>query len=178
MKAFGTGGVVVTAELSAGLVAIGLWQLREMGAVKLEEYHEKKLGLVSTHGVRVTVLGDAVEVGGVETRLLETLATWKKSRDGGVSAWDVANMVCRNGNGPHGTVIGIALDDAVALGYLDRVPSLEPTAERIASVEPTADELAAQWRDFRQGDEASMAKLLRSTTYDGIEAQARAAARR
>ena len=53
MKAFGTGAVVVTAELSAGLVAIGLWQLREMGAVKLEEYHAKKLGLVSTSGVRV-----------------------------------------------------------------------------------------------------------------------------
>ncbi len=187
MKAFGTGAVVVTAELSAGLLAIALWQLREMGAVRLEQYQAKKLGLISTSGVRVTLV-DNVETGGVERAVLATLGTWKKARDAGVSAWDVANMLCREGRDPDAAVIRFAIEDAVAGGCLQRVAQevsavrrltgtpgsvLQPVAERIAEVRPRADELAVQWREFRQGAEADMVKRLRSTTYDGIQVRAR-----
>ncbi|HZS13403.1 MAG TPA: hypothetical protein VFC09_02285 [Candidatus Dormibacteraeota bacterium] len=187
MKAFGTGAVVATDELAAGLVAIALWQLREMGAVTLEEYHTKKLGLISTNGVRITLLG-IPEVGGVEKAVLHTVASWKKSRDAGVSAWDAANMVCRNGRDPNGHVIRFAIDDAVEQGYLERVPQevstarrltgtpstvLQPVTEKLATLKDAADDLAVRWRDVRQGAESTMVKLLRSTTYDGIQAQAR-----
>lgn len=186
MKAFGTGAVVVTAELSAGLVAIALWQLREMGALRLEQYQSKKLGFISTSGVRATLVGDA-EVSGVEKAVLDTLRTWKKAREQGVSAWDVANMVCRDGKDPNATVIHLAIEDAIAAGCLQRVPTevsavgrltgkpqtvLQPVADRLAELKPRADELALQWREFRQGGEAEMVKLLRSTTYDGIQARA------
>lgn len=189
MKAFGTGAVVVTAELSAGLVAIALWQLREMGAVRLEAYHAKKLGFISTSGVRATLAGD-VEASGLEKAALDSLRTWKKARDQGVSAWDVANMVCREGRDPDGAVIHVAIEEAVAGGWLERVqqevsavgrlsgrPSsvVQPVADRLAELRPRADELALQWRDFRQGGEAEMARLLRSTTYDGIQVRVRRA---
>lgn len=186
MKAFGSGAVVRTAELSAGLVAIALWQLREMGAVRLEAYHAKKLGFISTSGARVTLIGDA-EVSGVEKAVLDAVKSWKKSRDQGVAAWDVANIVCRDGKEPNAAVIHFAIEDAVGGGYLQRVAKevstvrrltgtpatmLEPLPDRIAELKARADELAVQWRDFRQGSEAEMVKLLRSTTYDGIQVRA------
>jgi len=186
MKAFGTGAVVVTAELSAGLVAISLWQLRERGVVTLEQYQSKKLGFISTSGVRITLAGDG-EAAGVEKAVLDTLKTWKKARDQGVSAWDVANMVCRDGKDPNATVIHFAIEEAVAAGCLQRAPQevgavgrltgrpqavLQPVPERLAELKPRADELALQWREFRQGAEAEMVKLLRSTTYDGIQVRA------
>jgi len=180
MRAFGTGAVVVTGELAAGLVAIGLWQLRERGAVTLAAFSSKKLGFISTSGVRVTRTGDG-DFSGVEKRLLDVIDTWKKARTEGVSAWDVANMVCRDGDDPNYAVTKIAVDEAVSLGYLDRVAqgagksptTLEPQAERIATLQPDAETLAVSWREFRQGAEAEMVKLLRSTTYDGIEVRAR-----
>ena len=77
-------------------------------------------------------------------------------------------------------MIGIAIADAVSQGYLDRVaqpgtstPVLRAQAERVAALQPAADALALQWREFRQGGETDMAKLLRSTTYDGIEVRSR-----
>lgn len=185
MKAFGTGAVVVTAELSAGLVAIALWQLREMGVLTLEAYQSKKLGFISTSGVRAILTGDA-EASGVEKAVLDTLRTWKKARDQGVSAWDVANMLCREGKDPNAAVIHFAIEDAVAGGFLQRVPQevsavgrltgrpqtvLQPVPDRLAELKPRVDELALQWREFRQGAEADMVKLLRSTTYDGIQAR-------
>jgi hypothetical protein len=186
MKAFGTGAVVVTAELSAGLVAIALWQLREKGVLTLESYQAKKLGFISTSGVRATLVGDA-EVSGLERAVLDSLRTWKKAREQGVSAWDVANMVCREGKDPNSAVIKFAIEDAVSAGCLQRAPQevttvgrltgkpgtvLQPVADQLAELKPRADELSLQWRDFRQGAEADMAKLLRSTTYDGIQVRA------
>lgn len=186
MKAFATGAVVVTAELSAGLVAIALWQLREMGVVTLEQYQSKKLGFISTSGVRATLVGDA-EVCGVEKAVLDTIRARRKARDQGVSAWDVANLVCIDGKDPNATVIHFAIEDAVAAGCLQRIARevstvrrltgtpaavLEPVPDRLAELKPRADELALQWRDFRQGAEAEMVKLLRSTTYDGIQVRA------
>lgn len=183
MKAFGSGAVVVTGELSAGLVAIAVWQLREMGVVRLEQYQSKKLGFISTSGVRLTLTGDA-EVSGVEKAVLDTLRSWKKARDAGVSAWDVANMVCRDGKDPHATVIHFAIEDAVAAGCLQRVPQevstvgrltgkpgtvLQGVSDCLAELKPVADDLAVKWRDVRQGPEADMVKLLRSTTFDGIQ---------
>jgi len=82
----------------------------------------------------------------------------------------------------------MAIDEAVALGYLERSRSdagvigrlagkpktkLEPYPDRIAALKPAADALAIAWRDFRQGSEAELAKMLRSTTYEGIEVRVR-----
>jgi len=191
MRAFGTGQVVVTAELAGGLVAIGLWQLRERGAVTLDAYSGKKLGLIKVSGVRVRLsagAGDVVRTaGGVEQRLLEHLGKSRKARDGGETAWDIANIVCMDGKEPRNAVIGRAIDEAVALGYLDRVKGevgvigrlagrgsakLEPVDDRLATLAPAALKLAAQWRSFRER-EADLAKLLRSTTFEGIESRAR-----
>jgi len=185
MKAFGTGEVVVTKELSAGLVAIALWQLREQGAVTLEAYREKRLGLISVSGVRVRVVG-ALPARGVEKRVLDHLQSSRRAREGRETAFDVANLICRDGNDPRGTVIRYAIDDAVELGYLDRIKqdagvagrlagkstTLEPHADRIAALATTAQTLAERWRAFRT-DEEPLAKLLRSTTYDGIESRVR-----
>jgi hypothetical protein len=186
MKAFGTGAVVVTAELAGGLVAIALWQLREMGAVTLEAYSAKKLGFISTSGVRVKLVGTA-DTAGVEKRCLAELEKSKKSRTDGMSAWDVANFICRDGKNPYGTVIQMAIDEAVELGCLQRVAQevgiggrltgkpgtrLEAVPDRVAELKPAADELAEKWRGFRQG-EAGLAKLLRSGTYEGIDVQGR-----
>ncbi len=187
-SAFGGGGVVVTSELSAGLVAIGLWQLRQMGAVSLEAFSAKKLGFINDTGVRVRLKGSADVSGGVEKALLDLLQKSKKARDGGERAWGIANTLCIEGRDPRSTVIGMAIDDAVALGYLRREkteagvigrlsgkPSstLQADTERIAALAPAADRLAIAWRDFRKGDEEELAKLLRSTTFDGIEARVR-----
>lgn len=179
MKAFGTGQVVVTRELSAGLVAIALWQLREQGAVTLEPYHAKRLGFISTQGVNVRFVNPVEAGGGVEKRVLDHLQRSKRAREGRETAFDVANLICRDGKDPRGTVIALAINDAVAAGYLERVPqpsgkgtTLQPHADRVATLAPAADALAAAWRDFRQGEE-ELAKLLRSTTFDGIEVRAR-----
>jgi len=178
MKAFGTGAVVVTKELSAGLVAIALWQLREQGAVTLEAYSEKKLGFIPVSGVRVRFVA-AVPARGVEKRVLDHLQGSKRAREGRETAFDVANLICRDGRDPRSTVIGMAIEDAVGLGYLARVKqdagkgtTLEPQADRIAALAPAAQALAEGWRAFRT-DEESLAKLLRSTTFDGIETRAR-----
>lgn len=186
MKAFGSGAVVVTKELAAGLVAIALWQLREQGAVTLEAYSAKKLGFISTKGVRVG-LGTPVPARGVEKAILDHLQRSKRGREGRETAFDVANMICRDGKDPHGVVIRMAIDDAVELGYLERVhqdvnvvarmqgkgTKLEPNADRIAALAPAAQTLAEGWKEFRSGAEQEMVKLLRSTSYDGIDAQAR-----
>jgi hypothetical protein len=179
MKAFGTGAVVQTRELSAGLVAIALWQLRERGALTLESYRHKRLRFISTSGVNVRVLQE-VEARGVERRVLDHLLGSKRAREGRETAFDVANLVCRDGREPRGTIIKLAIDDAVELGYLQRVQGergkgtrLEAVSDRVEALAPAAERLAVQWRDFRRGDEAEMAKLLRSTTFDGIETQAR-----
>lgn len=188
MKAFGTGEVVVTSELSGGLVAIALWQLRERGAVRLEAYSGRKLGFIPESGVRVKLRDGTVPAAGVERAVLDHLQRSKKARNGGERAWDVANMICRDGKDPRGTIIRMAIDEAVAAGYLERTGSeagvigrlagkpktrLEPHADRIATLAPAAETLAVQWRDFRKGPEADMAKLLRSTTFEGIEVQVR-----
>jgi hypothetical protein len=187
MKAFGTGQVVVTRELSAGLVAIALWQLRERGAVTLEAYSAKKLGFISTSGVRVGLTGNpAASARGVEKQILDHLQRSKRGREGRETAFDVANLICREGKDPRGVVIRMAIDDAVELGYLERVKqdagavahmrgkgsTIEPHADLIAALEPAAQELAVAWRDFRTGEEP-LAKQLRSTTFDGIEAKVR-----
>jgi hypothetical protein len=191
MRAFGTGQVVVTGELAGGLVAIGLWQLRERGLVTLEAYSGKKLRFISVSGVRVRLAEGAAAagsgVGGVEASLLEHLNRSKKARNGGETAWDIANILCI-GKDARGAIIGLAIDEAVTLGYLDRVKQevgvigrlsgkagakLEPVGDRIASLKPAADRLALAWRDFRQGGEADLAKLLRSTTFEGIESRVR-----
>ena len=171
-KAFGTGGIVNTKELAAGLVAIAIWQLREMGAVTLQAYHSKKLGFIATSGARVTLVGEA-QTGGVEQRCLDQLARSGKSRTAGMSAWDVANFVCRDGRDPHGVVIRIAMDAAVEAGCLTRVDKkLDPVPEALQTLGPAVDALAAQWREFRQGEE-ELAKLLRTTIYEGIDVQSR-----
>jgi hypothetical protein len=185
-RAWGTGAVVVTNELSAGLVAIGLWQLREMGAVTIEPYSGKRMGFIPVSGVRLRLVGTA-EVGGVEKRLLDFLQTHKKAKDEGVTAWDVANMISRDTNDPRGSIIKPAMDEAVALGYLQREQQevgvmgrlagkpgtrLEPQTDRLATLQPAAQRLAEQWRDFRS-NEADVAKLLRSTSFDGIEVRVR-----
>jgi len=186
MKAFGTGAVVVTKELSAGLVAIALWQLREQGAVTLEAYSAKKFGLISTSGVRVGLVG-TVPARGVEKHILDHLQGSKRGREGRETAFDVANLIARGGRDPHGVVIRMAIDDAVELGCLERVQhdvgmvarargkgsTLEPIADRIAALAPAAQALAEGWREFRTGAEQPLAKLLRSTAYDGIETLAR-----
>ena len=188
MSAFGTGAVVVTSELAGGLVAIALWQLRQMGAVSLEPYSAKRLGFINTSGVRARLIGSADVAGGVEKNVLAFLQRSKKAPDRGETAWDIANILCIEGRDPRMTVIGMAIEEDIALGYLHRErteagvigrlagkPSskLQPHAEQIATLAPAAERLAIAWRDFRQGDEAEMAKLLRSTTYDGIEARVR-----
>lgn len=188
MSAFGTGAVVVTSELAGGLVAIALWQLRQMGAVSLEAYSAKRLGFINTSGVRVRLTGTADVSGGVEKTVLNFLQRSKKAGERGETAWDLANIICIEGRDPRMTVIGMAIDEAIALGYLHREkteagvigrlagkPSskLHANAEQVATLAPAAERLAIAWRDFRQGEEAEMVKLLRSTTYDGIEARVR-----
>jgi hypothetical protein len=186
MKAYGTGEVVKIEELAAGLVAIALWRLREQGALSLQSYHAKRLGFISTHGVNVRFL-QRVEAGGVEKRVLDLLEKSKRAREGRETAFDVANLLCRDGGEARASVIRNAIDDAVRLGYLDRVQqdvgmvaklrgqgtALQPHPERIAALDSAAMELAVQWRDFRQNEE-ELARLLRSTAYDGIQTRVRA----
>ncbi len=186
-RAWGTGGVVVTSELAAGLVAIALWQLRERGAVRLEPVTGKKLGFIPDNGVRVVPVDTSMTSGGVERAVLDHLRRSKRAGEGKERAFDVANMLCRDGGEPRGVIIRMAIDEAVALGYLDRSKSdagvigrlagkpktkLEPHEDRIATLAPAAETLALAWRDFRE-NEADLARLLRSTTYEGIEVRAR-----
>jgi hypothetical protein len=118
-----------------------------------------------------------VETGGVEKKVLEQLQTSKRAREGRETAWDVANILCINSRDPRGTIIRMAIDEAVERGCLERVSQpggtkLEPHDDRIQPLRPAAQELAIGWRDFRQGEQ-ELAKLLRSTTFDGIEARVR-----
>jgi hypothetical protein len=186
MKAFGTGEVVRTSELAGGLVAIALWQLREQGAVTMESYHAKRLGFISTKGVNIRFV-QRVPAGGVEKRVLDMLEKSKKAREGRETAFDVANMICRDGGEARAALISKAIDDAVQLGYLDRVnqdvgvvgklrgkgTKLEPRSDRIKELDAAAMELAVRWRDFRKNEE-ELASLLRSTAYDGVETRVRA----
>jgi hypothetical protein len=187
MTAYGTGEVVVTMELSAGLVAIALWQLRERGVVTLERYSGKRLMFFSVNGVRIGLTGqDPGPLHGVEKVVLAHLQKSKRGREGRETAFDVANMISRDGD-PRDAVTRVAIADAVELGYLDRVKqdvgvvgrikgkgtALEPHADLVAALDPAAQQLAAAWRDFRTR-EVEVAELLRSTTYDGIAAVVRA----
>jgi hypothetical protein len=186
MKAFGTGEVVQTTELAAGLVAVALWQLREQGAVTLESYHAKRLGFISTQGVNIRFV-QRVPARGVEKRVLDLLEKSKRAREGRETAFNVANLICRDGGEARAALIAHAIDDAVELGYLDRVKqdvgmvaklrgkgtTLEPHMERITPLDNAAMQLATRWRDFRQNEE-ELARLLRSTAYDGVQTRVRA----
>jgi hypothetical protein len=186
MTAFGTGEVVASGELAASLTAIALWQLREQGAVTLESYHAKKLGFISTSGVRIRFV-QSVPATGVEKRVLELLEKSKKAREGQQTAYDVANLLCRDGGEARAALIRHAVDDAVQMGYVDRVQqdtgmlgkirgkgtALQPHAERIQALDSAATSLAAKWQDFCQNEE-ELAGLLRSTAWKGIQMRMRA----
>lgn len=188
-RAWGTGAVVVTKELAAMLPAVALWQLRATGAVTLEQYQGKKLGFIAVHGVRATLVGDAPARGGVDAMVLDYLRRSRKARDKGETAWDIVNILAiGGGKNPWGVFIGSAIDDAVNGGYLHREKSevgvvgrlagkptstLVPHPERIAPLDEAASDLARRWAEFRKGADEALAKELRSSVYDGIEARDR-----
>jgi hypothetical protein len=186
MQAFGTGGVVVTKDLAAILLGIAIWQLREDGAVTLEAYREKKLGFISVHGVRVRLTGSAAR-SGLDQRVLAYLERSRKARERGESAWDIANMLCRDGKNPWSTIISMAIEDAVAAGYLAREQQdvgvvgrlagkpkakLVAVGERIAPLDEAARGLAKRWSEFRT-TESELAKELTGTIYDGLSTRDR-----
>lgn len=180
------GQVVVSTELSGGLVAVALWHLRERGAVALEAYSGKKLGFIPDSGVHVRFLS-GVPAGGLEKKLLDHLQGSKRARDGRESARDLGNRMAMGGKDPRGAVIAVAVEDAVEAGCLEHVKqdaglvgrlsgkgtALEPQGGRVAALAPGASELAEAWSRFGQGDEAALAALLRSTAQAGVAARVR-----
>ncbi|MEO9220439.1 MAG: hypothetical protein ABI251_01435 [Mycobacteriaceae bacterium] len=169
--AFASGAVVNAPDLAVRLGMVAVWGLREAGIVRLEPYEAKKL-MVKVHGVHAQLVSEPQRYDGIENKVL---TQWYH---GGFApaGEDVGKAftwipLCPS---PGDVVITTAMSDAVANGFLVRVPlqrsvgarlagkpahHLQPVPDRIDALRPRAAELRDRWVRFTQTEQYLFAAL-------------------
>jgi hypothetical protein len=180
------GAAVSHVDLARHLPVIALWSLREIGAVDLAEYHEKKLGFIPSNGVRAT-LRQTVASSGIEGALLAGLTGSGRAQSTGVDVNALVRDLVPVSSNPYTRLLARSIDDAVALGLLRRVGDdvgvvgrlvgkstshVEPVAQGIVPLDAAASDLAARFAAFRTGESALYLELLQQSSR-GLKARER-----
>lgn len=160
-------------ELSGSLFAAAFWSLREQGVVGLEAFRARRMLVIPTTRVRVSRLGQA-ERPGLEGEILKTL---DDKRDDHV--YDlIRRWFGSDSSSPGWDVLQVAVQEAVDLGYIDRVEvdkgrgavtgfflgkseiKLEPHCEKISTLEERFNDFASRWQTFQTSEAALYGTLM------------------
>jgi hypothetical protein len=165
MKSFNSGRAVPTKDLAHHVLSVAIWDLQRLGAIRLEEFHEKKLGFVPSSGLRAKPgTTTPCSVAGYEASMLHALQADKHFNGRGSRVGQVMGSALPKAKDPDRVIIGAMVQQGVDLGYLvrgtaetenpkERVkhptsPTVEPVPERIAGLAAAADQLVVEWSDF------------------------------
>lgn len=170
-SAFASGAVVSAPDLAVRLGMVAVWGLRQAGILRLEPYEAKKL-MVKVHGVHAQLVSEPQRCNGIENQVL---TQWFH---GGFApaGEDVGKAfswipMCPS---PGDVVITAAISDAVANGFLVRVPvqrsvgarlvgtpahHLQPVPDRIDALRPRAADFRDRWVTFTQTEQHLFAAL-------------------
>jgi hypothetical protein len=177
-RAFASGAVVGTEALAQMMLAVTFQHLQTVGIARLSHFSEKRLGVLSTSGVRL-ILGADLDGRGVIGRVARVLDRERKLRDEGVPVERIVRRAMQSSRNPYGEVIQWGIDEAVERGYLERAKqggvlgfgakrSVNADADRMAILAAPARALADGWIAFRKTD-PELAKELRVVIGKGIE---------
>lgn len=175
--AFATGVVVQTQALGQMMYAVGLASLHQRGAIELSAFTKKRLRVFTSSGVQIEVRPGGAPLFPDDPIAIAAL---KPTRNGAPrTVRSLIKGLVPGSEVPYEQVVGLAVNSAVRLGYLQRSTSggvlgigkhsnLTPVPDRIASLRPAAEALAADWAAFRSAN-SDLATALRADIGKAIE---------
>jgi hypothetical protein len=169
------GAMVEQVALAETLLAVAFWSLREQGVVALQPCASRKMLLVPSTAVRVSLCPDARAAAtlavshqekpvGLEAAIRNALVQGHEGED--VHA--VIRAVAAGGDeNPHAMFIHRAAWEATVVGLLQfgtqghHLPG-DLDCARVAALEARADEVLARWRDFQSSEPVLHLALVKS----------------
>jgi hypothetical protein len=163
---YATGVSVVTEILARQMISVDLIHLQNGGAIEVDPFVRKKILFFSAAEADIRIIDDQV-LRSSAGRIAQAIAADKKARQGAANVRAIIARAYPDSLFPYKTIVQIALDDAVELGYLEleRNPGLRgiahglagqartiPRMERIRALQADAEVLAAEWTDFSKAN--------------------------
>ena len=178
IQSYSTGAVVDTKALAQMMFAVTFAELAVNGAIRLEPYTKKSLGLFTSRGINVHVQGPIASPGALEQRI----ATSKKANEQGESVGDIVASQVKRSREPNSAVVQGALNEALHFGYLHSEgagglkgligsATITPVTAHIESTRERAAALGAAWVAFRTQN-PELATSLRVAISKAIEMRA------
>jgi hypothetical protein len=179
--AFATGVVVQTEALGQMMYAVGLASLHQRAAIELSAFSKKRLRVFTSSGVQIEVRLDGAPL--FPDDPIATAALRPNRNGAPRSVRSLVKGLVPGSAVPYEQVVGLAVNSAVRLGYLERSKSggllgvgkhtdLTPVPDRIASLRPAAEALASDWAAFRAAN-SDLAAALRADIGKAIESTRR-----
>jgi hypothetical protein len=182
VRSMSSGNVVSLVALGQMMYAVGLSRLHQAGLIRLEPGTSTfKSGLRRrVHEfpvVHVHVTGDLSAADPHTHELTAALTRNAKTETDVQTVRRVVSSMLSESKSPYWHVIGVALDNAVRLGYVQRTKTgtlrrkvhLEPVPDRIETLRPVAITLRDDWKAFR-AESSDLADALKTDVHEGIAA--------
>jgi hypothetical protein len=182
VRSMSSGNVVSVMALGQMMYAVGFARLHRAGLIRLESGSStRKVGLrrrvVEFPVVNVHLTGDLSTADHQTQDLAAALMRYAKKEPDVQTVRQIVSRVLPGSESPYWHVIGLALDNASRLGYVERTKQgtvhrkihLEPMSDRIETLRPVANALRDDWKAFR-AESSDLADALKDDVHHGIVA--------
>jgi hypothetical protein len=185
VRSMSSGNVVSVMALGQMMYAVGFARLHRAGLIRLEPgTGTRKVGLrrrvVEFPVVNVHLTGDLSTADRQTQDLAAALMRYTKKAPDLQTVRELVSRMLPGSESPYWHLIGLALDNASRLGYVQRTKEgavhrkthLEPMSDRIETLRPAANALKEDWKAFR-AESSDLADALKDDVHQGIAATKR-----